>query len=77
MISHGIRLYFCFCLNYRDVEELMPERGIILMYGAVRYWCRKFGLVDAHQLRRRPPRSGDMWHLDEVFRTIRSERHDL
>jgi putative transposase len=43
IICHCVWLYFRFCLSYRDVEELMAERGVILAYAAVRYWCRKFG----------------------------------
>jgi putative transposase len=77
IISHCIWLYFRFCLSYRDVEELMAARGVILTYEAVRYWCRKFGQVYANQLRRQRPRPGDKWHLDEVFLTIRGERHYL
>jgi putative transposase len=77
IISHGVWLYFRFCLRYRDVEELMAERGLILTYEAVRSWCRKFGQAYANQLRRRRPRPGDKWHLDEVFLTIRGERHYL
>jgi putative transposase len=77
IISHSVWLYFRFCLSYRDVEELMAKRGVILTYEAVRYWCRKFGQVYANQLRRRRPRPGDKWHLDEVFLTIRGERHYL
>jgi putative transposase len=76
-MSHGVWLYFRFCLSYRDVEELMAARGVILTYEAVRYWCRKFGQVYANQLRRQRPRPGDKWHLDEVFLTIRGERHYL
>jgi transposase-like protein len=59
IISHCIWLYFRFCLSYRDVEELMAERGVMLTYEAVRYWCRKFGQAYANQLRRRCPRPGD------------------
>jgi putative transposase len=77
IISHGVWLYFRFCLSYRDVEELMAERGILLTYEAVRYWCRKFGQGYANQLRRRRPRPGDKWHFDEVFLTIHGERHYL
>ena len=77
IISHCVWLYFRFCLSYRDVEELMAERGVLLTYEAVRYWCRKFGQVYANQLRRRRPRPGDKWHLDEGFLTIHSERHYL
>src|SRR4029434_7622224 len=64
IISHCVWLYFRFCLSYRDVEELMAERGVLLTYEAVRYWCRKFGQVYANQLRRRRPRPGDKWHLE-------------
>jgi putative transposase len=77
IISHCVWLYFRFCLSYRDVEELMAERGILLTYEAVRYWCRKFGQAYANQLRRRRPRPGDKWHLDEVFLTINGERQYL
>jgi putative transposase len=77
IISHCVWLYFRFCLSYRDVEELMSERGVVLTYEAVRYWCRKFGQAYAHQLRRRRPRPGDKWHLDEMFLTIHGKRHYL
>jgi putative transposase len=77
IISHGVWLYFRFCLSYRDVQELMAEPGVILTYETVRYGCRKFGQAYANQLRRRCPRSGDTWHLDEVFLTINGARHYL
>ena len=77
IISHGVWLYFRFCLSYRDVEELLFARGVIVTYEAIRKWCRKFGQPYANQLRRRRPRPGDKWHLDEVFLTIHGERHYL
>jgi putative transposase len=55
----------------------MVARGVILSYEAVRYWCRTFGQAYANQLRRRSPRPGDTWHLDEVFLTIHGQRHYL
>jgi putative transposase len=77
IMSHCVWLYFRFCLSYRDVEELMAARGVMLTYEAVRYWCRKFGQAYANGLRRRRPRPGDTWHLGEVFRTINGGRHSL
>ncbi len=77
IISHGVWLYYRFCLSYRDVEELLFVRGIIVSHEAIRKWCRKFGQQYANQLRRRRPRPGDKWHLDEVFLTINGERHYL
>ncbi len=77
IISHGVWLYYRFCLSYRDVEELLFARGVIVTYEAIRKWCRKFGPAYANQLRRRRPRPGDKWHLDEVFLTIHGERYYL
>src|SRR5262249_1686511 len=77
IISHGVWLYYRFTLSYRDVEELLFERGITVSHEAIRKWCRKFGQDYANRLRRRRPQPGDKWHLDEVFLTINGERHDL
>jgi putative transposase len=77
IISHAVWLYFRFCLSHRDVEELLFVRGVIVSYEAIRKWCRKFGQQYANQLRRRRPRPGDKWHLDEVFITINKARHYL
>jgi putative transposase len=52
-------------------------RGILVSYEAIRKWCRKFGQQYANQLRRRRPRPGDKWHLDEVFLTINGQHHYL
>jgi putative transposase len=77
IISHGVWLDFRFCLSYRDVEELLFARGIMVTYEAIRKWWRKFGQSYANELRRRRPRPGDKWHLDEVFPTMKGERHYL
>jgi putative transposase len=77
IISHAVWLYYRFPLSHRDVEELLFVRGVIVSYEAIRKWCRKFGQQYADQLRRRRPRPGDKWHLDEVFLTINKERHYL
>jgi len=77
IISHAVWLYFRFSLSYRDVEELMAARGIVLSYETIRQWCRKFGQQYANQLRRRRAQTGDKWHLDEVFLTINGKHHYL
>ena len=77
IISHAVWLYFRFSLSFRDVEELLAQRGIVVTYETVRQWCLKFGQTYANELRHRHPRCGDKWHLDEVFLTIRGERHYL
>src|SRR4051812_48699882 len=59
------------------VEELMLVRGVIVSYETIRQWSAKFGPVYAAGLRRRQPRPGDTWHLDEVFLTINGRRQYL
>jgi putative transposase len=60
------------------MSKLIPaERSIIVSYESIRRWCLKFGASFATNLRRRRPRPGDKWHLDEVFIRIRGELHYL
>jgi putative transposase len=77
IISHVVWLYYRFSLSYRDVEELMAARGVVLTYETVRQWCRKFGQHSANQLRRRRAQTGDKWHLDEVFLKIKGRLYYL
>jgi putative transposase len=77
IISHAVWLYFRFPLSYREVEELMLQRGVVVSFETVRRWCLKFGQAYANALRRRRPGPGDKWHLDEVFVSINGERRYL
>ena len=69
IIAHCVWLYHRFPLSFREVEELMLVRGVIVSYETIRQWCAKFGPVYAAGLRRR--------HLDEVFLTINGRRQYL
>jgi putative transposase len=66
IIQHAIWLYLRFTLSYRDVEELLAERGLEVSYETVRRWVLKFGPGFARRLRRFRPRPSDRWHLDEM-----------
>ena len=77
IIGHCVWLYFRFALSFRDVEEMLAMRGVVLTYETVREWCLKFGQTYANNLRRRSPRAGDRWHLDEVFLKINGRIHYL
>ena len=77
IISHAVWLYHRFCVSFRDVDELLAQRGITVSYEAIRRWCFKFGPEYARGLKRRQGRLGDTWHLDEVFVTIRCRRQYL
>ncbi len=77
IISHAVWLYHRFCLSFREVEELLAERGITITYETICQWCRKFGPAYARKLKKRQGRLGDTWHLDEVFVSIRGEQQYL
>ena len=76
IISNAVWLYHVFSLSLRDVELILAERGVV-SYETVRRWCKKFGASFADRLRRRRPRPGDKWHLDEVFIRIQGVQHYL
>ncbi|MCA1705874.1 MAG: IS6 family transposase [Actinobacteria bacterium] len=77
IISHCVWLYHCFPLSLRDVEQMMLQRGVVVSPETIHQWCRKFGQTFANGLRRRRPRPGDKWHLDEVFIKIGGKTHYL
>ena len=77
ILSHCVWLYHRFPLSFREVEEMMLERGIVVSHETIRQWCVKFGQTYANGLRRRRPRPGDKWHLDEVYIKINGKTHYL
>ncbi len=77
IISHAVWLYHRFTLSFRDVEDLLAERGIVVSYESIRRWCHKFGPDYARSLRRQRGRLGDIWYVDELFLTIRGQRRYL
>jgi transposase-like protein len=74
VIRHAVWLYLRFTLSYRDVEELLAERGIETFYETVRRWVLKFGPAFARNLRRLRPKSTGTWHLDEMVVAIQDRR---
>ena len=74
IIQHAVWLYFRFPLSFRDVEDMLAERGIDVSYESVRRWSVKFGLAYACKLRRSRPRPSGRWHLDEMFVSINGKR---
>src|ERR1700731_741561 len=74
IIQHAIWLYLRFTLSYRDVEELIAERGLEVSYETVRRWVLKFGPLIARRLRERRPRPSDRRHLDEMVVRIAGKR---
>src|SRR5712671_21214 len=77
VISYAVWLYFRFPLSLRMVEEMLAARGISVTHETIRQWGLKFGQEFANRIRRRAPRRGDKWHLDEVVVSIAGKKHWL
>ena len=77
VISQAVWLYFRFPLSLRMVEEMMAARGIVVSHETIRQWAFKFGQEFTSRIRRRLPRAGDKWHLDEVAIKIAGVKHWL
>src|SRR5918911_211464 len=77
IISHAVWLYVRFPLSLRHVDEILAARGIVVSHETIRQWGLKFGQAFANQIRRRLPRAGDKWHLDEVAVKISGVQHWL
>src|SRR6201998_3854213 len=77
IISSAVWLYFGFQLSLRMVEEMLAARGISVTHETIRQWGLKFGREFANRIRRRAPRRGDKWHLDEVVVSFAGKKHWL
>src|SRR5712692_8049758 len=73
VIQHAVWTYLRFTLSYRDVEDLLAERGLDVSYETVRRWVLKFGPAVAQRLRHCRPRPSGCWHLDEMVARIAGE----
>ncbi len=77
IISYAVWLYFRFNLSYRDIDDLLAERGINVSREAIRLWCNKFGTLYARRLKRRHRGYGDTFFIDEAFVRINGKQHYL
>jgi putative transposase len=76
VIAYAVWLYFHFPLSLQMVEDLLAERGIIVLHQTVRAWADKFGQEFSRRIRRRSVgKLGDKWHLDEVVVSIKGSKH--
>lgn len=77
VIRHAVWFYARFTLNYRDIEDLLAERGLDISYETVRRWCLKFGATIARNSRSRRPIPSDHWHLNEMVVAVQSKHYWL
>lgn len=74
IISYAVWLYYRFNLSYRDIEDLLAERGITVSHESIRLWCIKFGAIYVRRLKRNHRGYGDTFYIDEVFVKINGKQ---
>ena len=67
VILLAVRWYLRFGLSYRDVEELLAERGIDVDHVSVYRWVRRFTPLLTEAARPCRHAVGDRWHVDETY----------
>lgn len=73
IISQTVWLYHRFNHSYRDIQEQLAFRGIILSHETVREWCLKFADHFKNVLKKRERKPSSKWHLDEMTIKINGE----
>lgn len=77
IISHAVWLYHRFSLSFRDIEDILAARGVIVSYETIRQWCLKITSPITRQLKKKQGKLGDEWYLDEVFIKLNGKVHYL
>jgi putative transposase len=77
LIGYVVWSYHRFTLSLRDVSEQLLMRGIAVSYETIRDWSLTFGQTYANEIKRRAPRRGDKWHMDEMCLVIKGKKHWL
>ena len=77
IIARSVWLYHRFTLSFRDIEDLLAERGVTVSYETIRQWCLPFGPDYARRIRKHQGPCGDCWFLDEVVVSIQGKRRYL
>jgi putative transposase len=77
IINQVVWLYHRFNHSYRDIQDQMAFRGVILSHETVREWCTKFASHFSDIIKKRSRKPCDKWHLDEMILTIKGERFVL
>lgn len=88
IISYAVWRYHRFNDSYRDIQEELAYRGIIVSHETIRLWCLKFGRHFKEVIKKRERKPRDKWHLDEMtlningvpfvlWRAVDEEGHEL
>lgn len=68
-----VRWYLAYGLSFRDLEEMIAERGISVDHSTIHRWVVRYSLqlLDAFNARKRPVTG--KWHVDETYIKVKGE----
>jgi putative transposase len=67
IILQAVYFKLRFTLSYRDVEEIMKIRGVIVDHATIQHWFYKFTLFIESEMKKRKLKVGASWTLDETY----------
>ena len=70
-------LYNRYTLSYRDVSDLLLERGIVVSHQRIKKWNIRFGKLFADEIKKRRRKPTRRWHIDEMHCKIAGKKHYL
>jgi len=77
VISQAIYLYNRFTLSYRDVSDLLLQRGIVVSHQTIKKWNVRFGAMFADEIKKRRRKPTRRWHIDVMHCKIAGMKHYL
>jgi len=73
MILQSIRWYLTYALSYRDIEELMEERGFSVDHSTINRWVVYYSPKLENKFRQKKTRTGNRWRLDETYIKVKGQ----
>jgi transposase-like protein len=73
MILQSIRWYLAYSLSYRDIQELMQERGFSVDHSTINRWVIHYSPQLEAAFRRKKKRSGNRWRIDESYIKVKGQ----
>ena len=73
MILQSVRWYLAYSLSYRDIEEMMKERGFEVDHSTVQRWVVHYSPQLEKAFHRKKKRPGDRWRLDETYTKVKGK----
>ncbi|WP_141560416.1 IS6 family transposase, partial [Bacillus thuringiensis] len=66
--------YYCrFSLSYRDVSEILQERGVSVHPTTIMRWIHEYGNLIYHMWKKKNKSALHAWHLDETYIKVKGE----